>query len=102
MPPATRVRVRPEAMTTAFYAIDRLEGKFVIVVGDDGKSLDVERSKLPKGVKEGTVLRVRIGSTGPDWSSAVVDQAEERRRREETKQLLDEMKKSDPGGDISL
>jgi len=89
-------------MTTAFYAVDRLEGKFVIVVGDDGKSMDVERSKLPKGVREGTVLRVRIGPTGPDWSGAEIDRAEERRRREETKQLLDEMKKSDPGGDIKL
>ena len=102
MPPAARVRVRREAMTTAFYAIDRLEGKLVIVVGDDGRSMDVERSKLPKGVREGTVLRVRIGPAGPDWSSAEIDRAEERRRREETKQLLDEMKKSDPGGDVKL
>ena len=89
-------------MTTAFYAVDRLEGRFVIVVGDDGKSMDVERSKLPRGLREGTVLRVRTGPSGPDWSRAEIDRVEEERRRKEIKELLDEMKKSDPGGDIAL
>jgi hypothetical protein len=89
-------------MTTAFYAVDRLEGKFAVVVGDDGKMIDVERSKLPRQVREGTVLRVRGGVTGPDWSSAEVDRAEEERRRTAARKVLDDLKRSDPGGDIQL
>ncbi|HKA58408.1 MAG TPA: DUF3006 domain-containing protein [Gemmatimonadales bacterium] len=89
-------------MTTAFYAVDRLEGKFAVVVGDDGKMIDVERSELPKQVREGSVLRVRTGATGPDWSSAEIDRAEEERRRASARKILDELKRSDPGGDIQL
>ena len=48
------------------------------------------------------MLRVRFGAQNPDWSSAVIDRQEEDRRLREAKQMLDEMKRSDPGGDIKL
>jgi pentatricopeptide repeat protein len=49
------------------------------------------------------VLRVRFGAQNlPDWSSAVIDRRKEERRLREAKQMLDEMKRSDPGGDIKL
>jgi hypothetical protein len=55
------------------------------------------------GIHEGAVLRVRFGAQNlPDWSSAVLDKEEERRWLREAKQMLDEMKRSDPGGDIQL
>jgi hypothetical protein len=49
------------------------------------------------------VLRLRFGAQNlPDWSSAVIDRQEEERRLRVAKQMLDEMKRSDPGGDIKL
>ena len=89
-------------MITAFYAIDRLEGKTAVLVADDGTTIDVDRSKLPR-VREGSVLRVRLGASGqPDWSSAEIDKDEEERRLKRAREILDEMKRSDPGGDIQL
>jgi hypothetical protein len=58
---------------------------------------------LRAGVREGSVLRVRFGAANlPNWSSAVIDKEEEQRRLKEAKDLLDEMKRSYPGGDITL
>jgi hypothetical protein len=46
---------------------------------------------------------VPLGANGkPDWSIAVIDNEEERRRLREAKEMLDEMKRSDPRGDITL
>ena len=102
MPPATRLRLRREAMITAFYAVDRIEGKVAVLVADDGATIDVPRSKLPR-VREGSVLCVRLGANGrPDWSSAEIDKDEEERRLKRAGEMLDEMKRSDPGGDITL
>jgi len=90
-------------MITAFYAVDRIEGKIVVLVADDGTTVDVPRSTLPTRLREGTVLRVRLGANGkPDWSSAEIDRDEEERRLKEANDTLNEMKRSDPGGDITL
>ncbi|HMG19648.1 MAG TPA: hypothetical protein VK573_13055 [Gemmatimonadales bacterium] len=54
-------------------------------------------------LREGSVLRVPLGANGkPDWSSAEIDRDEEERRLKEANDMLDEMKRSDPGGDITL
>jgi len=90
-------------MTTAFYVVDRLEGKMAVLVSDKGETIEMPRLELPHGVREGSVLRVRFGAPNvPDWSSAVVDSKEEKRRLDEAQKLLDEMKRKDPGGDITL
>lgn len=90
-------------MKYAFYAVDRLEGNVAVLAGDSGDSIDMPRAELPKGLREGSVLRVPLGAQNrPDWSSAVIDRQEEERRLREAKKLLDEMKRSDPGGDIKL
>jgi hypothetical protein len=61
------------------------------------------RVELPTGIREGAVLRVRFGAQNlPDWSTAVIDKEEERRRLKEAKEMLDDLKRSDPGGDIKL
>jgi hypothetical protein len=87
----------------AFYAVDRLEGNIAVLVGDSGDTIDMPRVELPKGLREGSVLRVRFGAQNlPDWSSAVIDKEEEKRRLREARKMLDEMKRSDPGGDIKL
>jgi hypothetical protein len=90
-------------MITAFYAVDRIEGTVVVLVADDGTTVEVPRATLPKRLREGSVLRVRLGANGwPDWSSAEIDRDEEERRLKEANKMLDEMKRSDPGGDIKL
>jgi hypothetical protein len=91
-------------MKTAFYAVDRLERDIAVLVSDSGATtVQMPRVELPTGIHEGAVPRVRFGAQNlPDWSSAVIDRQEEERRLREAKQMLDEMKRSDPGGDIKL
>ena len=61
------------------------------------------RLELPTGLREGAVLRVRFGAQNlPDWSTAVIDKEEEKRRLREANEMLDDLKRSDPGGDIRL
>jgi len=88
----------------AIFVVDRLEGKVAVVVGDDGRTLNVERRALPAAARrEGAVLRVAIGDAdAPVWATAEVDHEEEQRRQADARRRLDRLKKSDPGGDISL
>jgi hypothetical protein len=85
-----------------FYVIDRIEGKIAVVVGDDGRSFDVPKRQLPQGCREGTVLRVEAGPGGIDWSRAVIDDAERRRRLERSRETLRRLGEADPGGDVTL
>lgn len=87
----------------AFYVIDRLEGRIAVIVGDDGRTFDVPKRRLPPGSREGIVLRLETGGDqAPDWSRAVIDDAERTRRVEQARQLLRRLENSDPGGDITL
>ncbi len=95
--------MRSEAVKYAFFAVDRLEGNIAVLVSDKGQTIEMPRLELPEGLREGAVLRVRFGAQNvPDWSSAVIDKEEEKRRLKEAKEILDDMKRSDPGGDIVL
>jgi hypothetical protein len=90
-------------MMTAFYSVDRLEGTIAVLVADDGTVTDVPRSTLPPRLREGTVLRVRLGAGGkPDWSSAEIDKDEQERRLKQARAMLERLKSSDPGGNIEL
>jgi len=90
-------------MTNIFYAVDRLEGQMAVLVGDDESTVDLPRSSLPARVREGSVLRVELGSDGkPDWSSAKIDDKERERRLKSAQERLNRMSASDPGGDITL
>jgi hypothetical protein len=89
-------------MSTAFYAVDRLEGKVAVLVSDDGATFDIERSQLPARLREGSVLRVQMESGRPDWSTAKIDSGEQERRLKAAQERLDQMKRGDPGGDITL
>lgn len=87
----------------AFYVIDRLEDHIAVIVGDDGGTFDVPKRRLPPGSREGTVLQLEteIDQT-PDWSRAVIDDAERTRRVERARERLRRLENSDPGGDITL
>lgn len=88
---------------TAFYAVDRLEGSIVILIGDDGTTHEVLRASLPKPTGEGVVLRVPLDASGrPRWAAATADPGERRRRLDEAERRLEELRKRDPGGDVVL
>ena len=63
---------------------------------------DVPRSALPAGVAEDAVLLVPVVAGTPQWGRAVIDHAERRRRLARAKAALEQLKKRDPGGDITL
>ena len=85
------------------YVVDRVEGETAVLVGDAGEEWKVPVGDLPLSVEEGTVLRVLCDPSGnPDWSAAAVDDTERSRSLDEAKRLLEDLRKRDPGGDISL
>jgi hypothetical protein len=85
-----------------YYVVDRVEGKTAVVVGDDGQSFDVPAADLPRGAKEGTVMRVEVAKGSIDWSRAQIDNAERDRRLKTAREQLDRLRASDPGGDVEL
>jgi hypothetical protein len=44
----------------------------------------------------------QTSSRPPDWSQALIDDAERARRQREARRTLDNLKRSDPGGDVQL
>jgi len=86
------------------FVVDRREGKFVILVDDDGNTTEVDAASLPPRCRrEGTVLRVPLGArSAPLWSKAVSDPAEKKRRLAEAAARLEILKRRDPGGDVIL
>jgi len=85
-----------------WFTVDRVEGKVAVLLSDDHASFDVPRGALPKGAGEDAVLRVPVMAGAPDWGRAVLDDAERERRLARSKAALDELKRQDPGGDLTL
>ena len=83
-----------------YFTVDRIEGEMAVLVGDDGRTIEVARSALPAACHEGTVLQV----TGepPDWARAVPDEAERTRRLNQARDTLRRLEETDPGGDVLL
>ena len=85
------------------WVVDRMEGTVAVLVSDDGQIVDVGRASLPKGAKAGVVVRVpRDARGGLEWSRAFVDEQATRERRSAAEDVLRELRKRDPGGDIAL
>jgi hypothetical protein len=86
-----------------FYVVDRIEGTTGVIVADDGRTFDVPRRDLPKGCREGTVLRIDAAVLErPDWARAVIDEAERVRRLERARDAIRQLGETDPGGDVKL
>lgn len=85
------------------YVVDRLEGDLVVLIEDEsGERVNLDSWELPV-VDEGMVLAVELDNAGkPAWSSVTVLLEETERRKEQGKSNLDDLKKRDPGGDITL
>ena len=86
------------------WVVDRIEGDRAVLVEDGtGRSLNVSRSLMSVGVDEGAVLKVPVTEEGQaDWSLAVLDEELRRRRIAEAQNILEQLKKRDPGGDVVL
>ncbi|MEX2465336.1 MAG: DUF3006 family protein [Gemmatimonadota bacterium] len=86
------------------WIVDRIEGERVVLVEDaTGRTAEVGRSGIGVPVREGTVLRVPISASGTlAWTSARADAEAERARRDEAKDILDDLRGRDPGGDVEL
>jgi len=74
--------------------VDRFEGKYAILESQEKYPLtfNFPRHLLPKGAKEGTVIRFYIE----------IDDKETEIRREKIKEQLDNLKKKDQRGDIQF
>ena len=86
------------------WVVDRIEGDTVVLVEDETRrTLEVARSLISVSVDEGTVLRVPATEEGgPDWGLAVADEELRERRLDEAREVLEQLKKRDPGGDVVL
>jgi len=88
----------------AIWVVDRIEGDTAVLVEDGtSRTLEVSQSLIAFSIDEGTVLRVPATEEGgPDWGSAVADEGLRERRLAEARDILEELKSRDPGGDIVL
>ena len=85
------------------WDVDRIEGEIAVLVADDNQEmLDMPLNILPRGVREGTVLKVPESKGHPLWVSAVLDEELRLKRLGQAETTLDELKNRDPGGDIVL
>jgi hypothetical protein len=80
------------------FAVDRLEGRLATLVSGDGAVADVPLRWLPSGLREGAILRVAIGSVGPDWTTAVADDAASRWRDALLCVILEQLRLRNLGG----
>ena len=90
----TLIRQEAETLTTRL-TIDRFKGdrkQVAVLLTDDGTQINFPRSLLPKGVKPGDILSLAIEK----------DAELTRQVARETRAVQDDLKKTDPGGDIKL
>jgi hypothetical protein len=76
-------------------AIDRFEGdkkQIVVLLTDDGTPINFPKGLLPKGLKAGDILTLTIEH----------DVAGTQDVAKATRAVQDDLKKTDPGGDITL
>lgn len=84
---------------TATWVVDGLEGRHARVEVEAGQTVDMSLASLPRGVREGDVLRVHV--EGGDLSIEL-DPAETTRRRGQAQQQLDALNSTSPTGEIDL
>jgi hypothetical protein len=76
-------------------SIDRFEGdqkQIAVLLTDDGAPISFPKALLPNGVKAGDVLTLQIER----------DTEATRKLAADTRKVQDQLKKTDPGGDLKL
>ncbi|QIZ69145.1 DUF3006 domain-containing protein [Geobacillus subterraneus] len=66
------------------YTIDRFEGKWAVCEGENGKMVNIEKSKLPKSARAGDVIVQENGQFR-------VNKKETEKRRKEIEELMSEI-----------
>ena len=93
----------PAAESMATFAVDRREGKTIVLVDDSGRAIDVALERLPRNARvEGAVLRVPVDAGVPRWKDAMRDRPEEQRRRALLAERVKRLEGTDQGGDVVL
>jgi hypothetical protein len=80
---------------TLRFSIDRFEGDkkdIAVLLADDGTSINFPRRYLPKSVRAGDILAVSIGR----------DAAATKQVADSSRKVQNDLKKTDPGGDVKL
>ncbi len=73
-------------------SFDRWEGRFAVLLADEGQQIDFPKELLPKEAKPGDVLSLAID----------VDREATEALKKDTRELQDRLKKTDSGKDIEL
>lgn len=74
-------------------SLDRIEDNdLAVLVTDDGQEIHLPKALLPGGAKAGDVLKC----------SLEVDPAATKALKDDAKALQQDLKKTDPGGDLSI
>jgi hypothetical protein len=76
----------------ASIIIDRFESQWALLEDPERGTFTIHRDLLPKGVKEGDVLN----------STIAIDREATEKRKKKIQGMVDDLKKSDQGGDIQL
>jgi len=79
--------------------VDGIEGKWARGELPDGTTEDWLLASLPRGVKEGDVIRLEIMDGDLDLE---IDHAETQRRRQGAQARLDNLNQTAPDGEITL
>ena len=80
---------------TVRLAIDRFEGEkkqIAVLLAEDGTAIDFPKALLPKGAKAGDILTLQIER----------DAGATRKLAAATRKGQDQLKKTDPGGGLTL
>jgi Protein of unknown function (DUF3006) len=82
-------------MSKTRLSIDRFEGdkkQVAVLLTDDGTQVNFPKTLLPKGVRAGDILSFTIEKDAEATEKVA----------QETRAVQDQLKKTDPGGDISV
>lgn len=83
--------------------MDRIEGALAVLTSDSEHEHLVSLTELPRGLREGDVLRTGHDSNGkPNWTTTSIDDDESDRRKRHAEETLQELRRRDPGGDITI
>jgi hypothetical protein len=77
---------------TIRLAIDRFEGHAAVLLTDDGQTIALPRTLLPKDVRPGDVLVLTLARDAEATARVARD----------TRAVQDELTRHDPGGDLTL
>ena len=87
------------------WIVDRFEGELAVVEVDGERFVDLPRTLLPADAAEGDVIAVNV-RTDDEAARRVIETRVDReataRARAEARELIDELRERDPGGDVTL